>query len=102
MTQLKTLAAIALTTSAIAWIAIGIVAAEPGGTDGPRAPSRRLRPMLPPTEAGRATPGGRRRPEIHVAVVQSKAATLRSRPCRIGSHRHIEVRAPEAGYLQRS
>jgi membrane fusion protein (multidrug efflux system) len=39
--------------------------------------------------------------KVTAAVVRSKPATVTRRyACRISSHRHIEVRAPEDGYLQ--
>jgi membrane fusion protein (multidrug efflux system) len=39
--------------------------------------------------------------KVTVAVVRSKPATVTQRyTCRVSSHRHIEVRAPEDGYLQ--
>jgi membrane fusion protein (multidrug efflux system) len=53
-----------------------------------------------PGIAAYGQPPGDDATKVTVAVIRSKPATLTQRYiCRISSHRHIEIRAPEDGYL---
>ena len=100
MTRLRTLAMVSLSTGAIAWLAIGLAAAQHGGASGTGPEPAHAADAAAPKQDG-PPPGGDAARDIVVAAVQSKTVTLtQSYACRIESHHHIEVRAPVSGYLE--
>ncbi|WP_165073750.1 efflux RND transporter periplasmic adaptor subunit [Paludisphaera rhizosphaerae] len=84
------------TVMKLAKLALGLVAAALVGTAGLKYTAMAERPQ----DAAEAAQPPRGEP-ITVAVVESKPVTIAERYVgRIESHHHIEVRAPQSGYLE--